>query len=300
MAIEAWPFAGTTVGMATSAPYTDKWFRDFFQLFLVYDRTTEVIVDTGDTRYAGGLQVNDTGGDVTVQTGVGIVNGNMFRNTTTIPLTPDDTPTIRTDRVIVRVNYTTSPPQTVEILLKKGTDGNNTPPALTQDDANRWEVALAEVDITPGPTIAAVRNTGRIVRTPLGPGFQFDSLETLDIGPRTDNAWQSLDPPVAVTLGPGQWMIEATTVGKAQNVNGFRRARIYNVTLAEEVRWAGQYAVSVEDFTVAIPRGPVKLPDGIGVICVLELQVYGDGDDNYYGDDNAEGPSTSIVAERVV
>lgn len=296
MTVKSWPWSGTTQGDAAYAPYTNKWFADFFQLFLVYDRRYEVVVDTGHLSYPGGLQVSDTGGDVTVQSGVGIVDGMMFTNDAPLVLTPANTPSIRTDLVIARKNITgPGTPQTIDLVIKGGTNGNNTPPALTQSTAT-WEVALAEIDITPGPVIAAVRFVGRAVRTPLGPGYQFASLPTVDAGPRTGGMWESLNPPLVMNLGPGPWAVNGTLNFKAQGGNGTRFARIYNNTLAQPVTWGNGYGVAAEGACIQMAERPIS----IGVICELEIQFYGGTVDDIYADDNSEGPSTSMIAKRVV
>lgn len=305
MTVKSWPWAGHTQGDAVYAPYTNKWFADFFQLFLVYDRRYEVIVDTGHQSFTGGLQVNDTTGDVTVQTGVGIVDGMMFTNDAAIVLTPDDTPSIRTDLVIVRKNITgPGTPQTVDILLLKGTNGNNTPPALTQNTTT-WEVALAEVDLTPGPVIDAVRNTGRIVRTPLGPGYQSDMLVN-DDNSHTPMDWNSLDADaggVTVVLGPGKWAIQGSLQFAPFGVSPdeVRGARLYNQTLTQTETQGGlpgDISGSLAPVTIAIPRVVIDC----GVITTLELQFFAiEAADTVYGStvSGLRGKATTIIAERV-
>lgn len=299
--IEAWPWSGTTVGQATSAPYTDKWFRDFFQLFMVYDRRYEVVADTGDLRYAGGLQVqNNVGANIRVLTGVGMVNGNMFRNTTNLDLgAPDDTPSIRTDLVAVQTNVTAAPQQTVDIVILKGTDGNNTPPTLTQNDAVRWEVALAEVDITPGPVIAAIRFVGRAIRTPLGPGYQIATLAADDVGPFTAAATNSIGVAgVMLTLGPGKWLVWGTLGAQTDGTAGVPSIFLSNNTLAAIIS-SGRAEAGAAVTYINVTTPPVVID--AGVITEIELLYYASGvNDTVLGDLLTTGERTGLTAMRVV
>lgn len=295
----SWPWAGHLVGHATDAPYTNKYFADMFQLLTVYDRTTMGVVDTGHASYPGGLIVNAGAGLVTVQTGVGVCDGMWRAWDAPFNLTPDDTPSVRTDLVVLRKTVTVAPLQELNIVLKKGTDGSTTPPGLTQDPAGTmWEVALATVAVTAGPTIGAVVNVAVVVRSPLAPGYQYNTPTNGD-STFTAAAWNDIDGGVTLSLGPGKWAVRGTLVCKANTLDQRRRGRIYNQTLAAVVSLGSQLGMGslAEDFSIPIPDAIVIA----GVVTELRLQFEAAHvNDSVYGDDNADGPSTSIYAERVI
>lgn len=298
MARHSWPWAGHNIGDANpDAPYTNKYFADMFQLLNVYDRTTMGVVDTGHASFPGGLIVNAGAGLVTVQTGVGVCDGMWVTYDAPFNLTPDDTPSNRTDLVVIRKTITVAPLQEVNVVLKKGTDGSGTPPALTQD-LTMWEVPLAEVPVTPGPTIGAVVNVAVVVRSPLAPGYQYNTPTNGD-AVFVAAAWNDIDGGVILSLGPGKWAVRGTLVCKANTLDQRRRGRIYNQTLAAVVSLGSQLGMGslAEDFSIPIPDAIVIA----GVVTELRLQFEAAHvNDSVYGDDNADGPSTSIYAERVI
>lgn len=300
MTQKSWPWSGVAVGDATLAPYTNKFFADMFQLLNVYDRTTMGVVDTGHASYPGGLLVNAGAGFVTVQTGVGVSDGMWLTNDAAVNLTPDDTPTLRTDLVVIQKDVTA---QTARLVLLKGTDGSAVPPTLTQTLAI-WEVPLAEVPVTPGPTIGTIVNVAVAVRTALGPGYQTSILSADDLT-HTPAAWNTLTT-CAMTLGPGKWLIWANGAIEANATFGQRGLRLWDNTLSTMI------AVGSLDLQAPgagniihgqIPIGPVVID--LGVVTQILLQFYAiDANDVVYGGTASvagfDSRCTMMTAIRVV
>lgn len=296
MAKKSWPQAGTTVGDAVQAPYTNKYFADMFQLFFVYDRTKEGVVDTGHASYPGGLLVNAGAGFVTVQTGVGICDGMMIAYDAAFNLVPDDTPSLRTDLVVIRKTISVAPLAETNIVILKGTDGSAVPPTLTQD-LTMWEVPLAEVPITPGPTIGAIVNVAQAVRSPMAAGCKFDSLLASD-STHTALNWNSLGAGLKFSIGPGRWLIFGSlTFGVNSVAPDPRGARIYNNTLAQsETQGTSPIVDNGNTCTINIPPKAILA----GVVTELELQFFaGAVDDTVLGQVAPDTTRTSFTAIRI-
>lgn len=290
----SYPWDGTTVGDAVEAEYSSLEFSDWEQMFLSYDRTTMGVVDTGYGGLTGGLQVNAGSGVVTVQTGLGYVNGRKYKNTAQLTLTPDNTPSSRVDRVILRSDVAA---QTVRAVILKGTDGSGTPPALTQN-ASIWEISLAQVPITPGPTIGTITSEAVAIRTPLGPGYQSAELALDDSAHSL--GWNNIG--VTFTLGPGFWLF----AGEVQFAPGTtaptdaRAARIRNTSIN----------ITIAQGSNASPdaMNPVSIPVRSTVIeiaatSVIQLQFFAvSTDDIIYGNTESDqkGKATGLTAIRVI
>lgn len=292
----SWPWSGTTVGDAVHAPYTNKFFADMFQYLNVYDRTIMGVVDTGYAGLTGGLFVTAGAGFVSVDTGIGVSDGMWLVNTASVNLTPDDTPSIRTDLVVIRKTISVAPLQEVRLVLLKGTDGSAVPSALTQD-LTTWEIPLAEVPITPGPTIGTVVNVAVAVRTALGPGYQFAELTAND-STHTALAWNDLTPPVEMTIGPGKWSLSgALTVFVQSLTPDIRIARIYDSTLAQELS-VGRTGMITDDDQVTICLPPT-ISDS-GVVRLLKLQFWAGGVNDIVLSNSAGPTQTSMLGTRVI
>lgn len=300
MTQKSWPWSGTAVGDATLAPYTNKFFADMFQLLNVYDRTTMGVVDTGHASYPGGLLVNPGAGFVTVQSGVGVSDGMWLTNDAAVNLTPDDTPTLRTDLVVIQKDVTA---QTARLVLLKGTDGSAVPPSLTQSLAI-WEIPLAEVPITAGPTIGAVVNVAVAVRSALAPGYQFNMLDGDDLT-FTVAAWNLLTgaTPCQFSLGPGKWMLWGTAFIERNANAGTRGLRLYDNTLGATMAQGGLALDTAGTIQGTIAVGPVVVD--LGVVTQVQLQFYAiEINDVVYGGTAGSGlldtKTTMMTAIRVV
>lgn len=306
MAKLSWPWAGTTVGDAVQAPYTNKYFADMFQLLFVYDRTVQGVVDTGHASYPGGLQVSAGAGFVTVQTGVGMCDGMVVAYDAPFNLTPANTPSIRTDLVVIRKTISAAPLQEVNIVLLQGTDGSAVPPALTQNLVT-WEIPLAQVPLTPGPTIGAVVNVAEAIRTPLGPGYSSDVLTGDDLT-HTANAWNDLvsaGDTLQVSLGPGKWAIFGQVFIEALATSAIRYVRLYNSTLTSVLATSALSlaASPTIPYSGTVCVGPIVVD--LGVPSVIKLQLYArNATDTVYGGTGqpalGESLCTFMYAQRVI
>lgn len=285
-------WAGTVLGDARLI--TDDIFTDWLALFLTYDRRYEGIVDTGDPAYAGGLIVNGGAGSVTLQTGVAIVDGKPYRNTSALAVAiPTPAASTRIDRVVLRKDFAL---QTVRATRIAGVEGAGVPPAIVQVDGTTWDISLAQVSITTAGTIT-VTYEGRVIRTPLGPGYQAATLATGDSA-HTSGAWNSLGAGgVKVSLGPGKWAISGMVRIRAQVNSQTRFARLRNNTGGSTLAVSGQYAAAGEDATMTLATRVYDM----AVTSEVELSFYaGSTTDDVYGDNAGDGPSTSIYAQRVI
>lgn len=285
-------WAGVSVGDAQLN--TDDIFTDVFGLFLTYDRRVDGIVDTGHPSYTGGLIVNGGAGSVTLQTGVAMVDGKPYINTAALAIAiPTPAASTRIDRIVLRKDFAL---QTVRATRIAGVEGAGVPPAIVQIDGTTWDIALAQVSITTAAVIS-VTYEGRVIRTPLGPGYQAATLATADSSHTALN-WNSLGASgVKVTLGPGKWALSGMVRCKAQASNGTRFARLRDTTGGSTLSTAGQYALAAEDATLTVAT---RVYD-FAVTTVVELQFYAvSTTDDVYGDNAGDGPSTSIYAQRVI
>lgn len=135
-----------------SAAYTMaeviRWMRQTF----VNDNTDEAVLKN----YLNELEVTDAGGtQVDIDTGGAYVYGFVYWNTASVSKTLN-TPTAnpRIDRIVLQVDWTA---QTVRIAVIEGSEAASpSPPALTQTDGTKWEISLAQVQVTTGGDISSV------------------------------------------------------------------------------------------------------------------------------------------------
>lgn len=306
MTQSSWPWPGTTIGdAALKAPYTHTFFAQMFMRFvLTYDRTKDGVIDTGHAGYTGGLQVNAGTNQVTVQTGAGIVDGAQFWNDAAeIIAIPAAVVSARIDRIVMRKHYSAADPlhpYAIRLIRLPGVEGSGVPPALTQDVAGLtyWDISLAQVESPIGGGTVVVTSEARAIRTPLGPGYQYDSLVGNVSGGFVAATWQVIGAGVKISLGPGPWIVSATLGFSAGNVADIRGVRIVNNTLAGAVICSGrQSAANLEQRTISAPETPIDL----GVICELEVEfLAGAVTDTVLGDAGSNGNMTSIIATRVI
>lgn len=285
-------WAGVSIGDAQLN--TDDIFTDVFGMLLVYDRRYEGIVDTALVGYTGGLIVNGGAGSVTVQTGAAVVDGKPFTSDAAeVVAIPTPAASTRIDRIVLRKDFAL---QTVRITRIAGTEGTGLPPDGVQIDGTTWDIKLAQVSITTAGVIV-VTYEGRVIRTPLGPGYQAATLATGDSA-HTSGAWNSLGASgVKVSLGPGKWAISGMVRIRAQVNSQTRFARLRNNTGGSTLSVSGQYAAAGEDSTMTLATRVYDL----AVTSEVELGFYaGSTTDDVYGDNAGDGPSTSIYAQRVI
>lgn len=212
------------IGDASLSPYSDYEFvSEVFRFVLQYDRETMGPIDTGDPAYTGGLVVNAGAGQVTVQTGVALVDGSFYKNSAAVIvaiLTP--AASTRVDRIVLRKDFGA---QTVRIFRIAGTEGAGAP-SITQTDGVTWDVKLATVSITTGGVIT-VTQEAVAVRSPLGPGYKF-ALAAGNITGLAAGAFGDIN--VAFTVGPGTWLLWGTLEFTPVTATGDRQARILDNT----------------------------------------------------------------------
>jgi len=92
------------------------------------------------------------GSDRTVRIAPGgaIVDGKSYASDANVDKVLDATPSNRRDRIVLRADWTA---QTVRIHVIKGTDGSDTPPAITQSTRDVYDVMLYQAALTVGGTV---------------------------------------------------------------------------------------------------------------------------------------------------
>ena len=106
------------------------------------------------------LAVSGTASPLTVATGAALVDGKFYVNDAALTLAVSS-PGVGTTggRVVLEANWAA---QTVRAKVVKNTDGNSSPPALTQTPGSVYQISLATFTITTGGVIGALVNaTGR-------------------------------------------------------------------------------------------------------------------------------------------
>jgi hypothetical protein len=129
---------------------------DYSRLFREFQSTgvADSVGGTGLSVYADG-----TGMTVKVNSGFAIVRGHAIYSTAIEPLTVTaSNTTARVDRVVLKLDPATN---SITLVVKPGTAGSSTPPALTQTDTGIYELSLATVAVGASVTsISAASVTG--------------------------------------------------------------------------------------------------------------------------------------------
>jgi hypothetical protein len=129
---------------------------DYSRLFREFQSTgvADSVGSTGLSVYADG-----TGMTVKVNSGFAIVRGHAIYSTAIEPLTVTaSNTTARVDRVVLKLDPATN---SITLVVKAGTAGSSTPPALTQTDTGIYELSLATVAVGANVTsISAASVTG--------------------------------------------------------------------------------------------------------------------------------------------
>jgi hypothetical protein len=129
---------------------------DYSRLFREFQSTgvADSVGGTGLSVYADG-----TGMTVKVNSGFAIVRGHAIYSTAIEPLTVTASNTsARVDRVVLKLDPATN---SITLVVKPGTAGSSTPPALTQTDTGIYELSLATVAVGANVTsISAAAVTG--------------------------------------------------------------------------------------------------------------------------------------------
>jgi hypothetical protein len=129
---------------------------DYSRLFREFQSTgvADSVGGTGLSVYADG-----TGMTVKVNSGFAIVRGHAIYSTAIEPLTVTaSNTTARVDRVVLKLDPATN---SITLVVKPGTAGSSTPPALTQTDTGIYELSLATVAVGANVTsISAASVTG--------------------------------------------------------------------------------------------------------------------------------------------
>lgn len=87
---------------------------------------------------------------VRIAPGGAIVDGKPYESNANVDKILDATPSNRRDRIVLRVNWAE---QTVRIHVIKGMDGSDTPPAITQNTQDAYDVMLYQAALTAGGTV---------------------------------------------------------------------------------------------------------------------------------------------------
>jgi hypothetical protein len=155
-------WGGTTVGDATSAPYSDDEFSDMMDMLLVRDRAAQGILPTTRVGFTNELAVIDAGGATArVQSGAALVDGKLYTNDANVDFTVSGASVHwiiglrkswagQTVRAFARGNYASA-----ALALA----------SLVQTDGTTWEIPLATVLTTAGGDVSTVIHERKFVRT---------------------------------------------------------------------------------------------------------------------------------------
>lgn len=138
-------WSGTTVGDATLAPYDDDEFSDNWSLLHTYDRTTQGVIDTGNSTYSSMLAcTNPAGTTIRVANGAALVDGKLYKNTANVDFSVT-APGAGTNyyTIVLQKDFVA---QTVRLAML-GPDAVAFP-TVTQTDGTIWEIEIWQITIT--------------------------------------------------------------------------------------------------------------------------------------------------------
>lgn len=131
--------------------YTSEAFDDLIEAVSVMgDAATQGVV----RGMLNALAVSGASSPVAVATGWAIVKGKLVKNTASANVnvaSPVTHP--RIDRIVLEIDYSTSPVSASIVRVAGTEDPAPTAPALTQTDGTKWQLSLAQVHITTGGVI---------------------------------------------------------------------------------------------------------------------------------------------------
>lgn len=198
MAEVSWPWDGTTLGDATTAPYSSSEYAQFVRT-AIDDHgvapNARLHIPVSAFGY-GSLLVTGTATPVAIAAGYAYIAGFTYINDTGSTLaiaTPGANP--RKDRVILRISWAA---QTIRLVLLAGVEAATpSPPALTQTIGTTYEVSLAQVNITTGGVVTVLDERPGFMG--LGPGVFFRDVRDRVLeeyfenfsGVCTSNGWSS-------------------------------------------------------------------------------------------------------------
>lgn len=150
---------GDAAGATVDAPYSDDEFSDLWSILFLYDRTVQGVIQTNRSGYTGLLEVtNPSGSTIRVANGLALVDGKVYGNTANVDEAVD-VPGSNTNYYLVVLTKDFAA-QTVRIDIKEAAGNSNGGastavgyPTVTQTDGTTWEIALAQVSVTSGPTV---------------------------------------------------------------------------------------------------------------------------------------------------
>ena len=143
----------TNIGDGPTAGYSGAAIGDWLKT--VFGRGASGIL----VRVLNELAVSGTASPLSVATGAAVVDGKFHLNDAALTLAVTS-PGVGTTggRVVLEADWTA---QTVRAKAVKNTDGNASPPALTQTSGSVYQISLATFTITTGGVIAVTVETGR-------------------------------------------------------------------------------------------------------------------------------------------
>ena len=171
----SWPWDGTSLGDATTSPYSASEYAQFVRT-AIDDHgvapNARLHIPVSAFGYSS-LLVSGTASPVSIAAGYAYIAGFTYINdasTTLAVSTPGANP--RKDRVILRINWAA---QTIRLVLLAGTEAATpSPPALTQTIGTTYEVSLAQINVTTGGVITVLDERPGFMG--LGPGVFFRDI----------------------------------------------------------------------------------------------------------------------------
>ena len=147
-----WPETGGGDGGTT---YSDDEFTDNWRYLFMVDRAAQGVIPSQDFN---DLEVTGTNSPVSVDTGIALVDGKLYRNDASLDLdvsTPSSSN--RKDRLVLRKDWAA---QTVRAVVIEGTEGSGSFPSITQTDGTTWDFIIAEWTIDTGGNITISKSKG--------------------------------------------------------------------------------------------------------------------------------------------
>ena len=163
MAENSTPWGGIVIGDA--GPYSDDDWSDIWRHLFTFERGLQGPIQN----VLNELLVSALGVTWEVATGVALVDGKFYANTTVVNIVVvAPTVSTRIDRIVVRKSWAA---QTCRVTRIEGIEGGGVP-SMTQNDGVIWDIPLAQVSITTGGA-ATVTDERDFSWTPMSLLFQL-------------------------------------------------------------------------------------------------------------------------------
>lgn len=168
------PWNGTAAG--DSGPYTDQNWADTYSSFWQTSKATQGILYN---RYSGNLAVsNPTDIRMLVRNGTAMVDGSWYRNDTDRFIIAENGAPVSNPRIDVVALEKDNYAQTVRIVIVEGAEaGSPSAPAMTQTSGVKWQIPLAQYQISTAGVISGFTDRRRICTPSSGVLFPIEEVD---------------------------------------------------------------------------------------------------------------------------